>query len=149
MSAKNDKQLVILIYVISIATLILIITLGILAILDRQQIMSIKRDINNLQNSIVIPKDGKNGKNGQDGYTPVLGKDYFNGINGTDGKDSTSTNTTIIKEVPLPGEKGDKGDTGPKLEIRVDPDSCLLMTRYTGDDLWDVQAQLPKPCGVL
>jgi hypothetical protein len=34
--------------------------------------------------------DGKNGQDGQDGYTPVKGKDYFDGTNGKDGKDATS-----------------------------------------------------------
>ena len=35
-------------------------------------------------------KDGVDGKDGQDGYTPVKGKDYFDGVdgkNGVDGKD--------------------------------------------------------------
>ena len=35
-------------------------------------------------------KDGVDGKNGQDGYTPVKGKDYFDGNDGKDGKDGTN-----------------------------------------------------------
>jgi len=40
----------------------------------------------------------KNGLDGKDGYTPILNKDYFNGLNGENGQSI----------------KGEKGDTGVK-----------------------------------
>jgi hypothetical protein len=91
---------------------------------------------------------------GKDGYTPIKGIDYFDGKSikgekGDPGTNSVSTVETIIKEIPITGEKGDNGLPGLQLEIYVDPEYCILMTRYQGDDSWTLQAQLPKPCEVL
>ena len=94
---------------------------------------------------------GKDGRNGNDGYTPVLGKDFFNG------KDSLSTNTVvekyftseIIKEKPIEVPvKGDKGDSGRMQIIYIDYDNCVLMSKYEGDRTGQELAQLPKPCEV-
>lgn len=96
-------------------------------------------------------QEGKRGRDGVDGYTPVLGKDFFNG------KDSLSTNTVVEKyftrelivnqpiETPI---KGDKGDSAPQLLIQTDYNRCVIQTKYEGDDMWTDLAQLPKPCEV-
>lgn len=140
---KREQKLAILIYAIAFATLVFIIILAFILLATTQDIKALKESVQRIENSTVIPINGIDGVDGKDGYTPMLNKDYFNGING---KDSISTKTTIIKEVPV---KGDKGEAGVQLEIQVDPQYCVLMTRYQGDEAWIMQAQLPKPCEVL
>jgi len=117
------------------------------------------------------PKDVVNnyytGKDGTNGTTPIKGIDYNDG---RDGIDSVSTSTIvqnktteviktietqkIIEQVPIKGDTGEKGETGEsgingkQLLIKVDYNTCELKTKYEGDRIWQVIAQLPKPCEV-
>ena len=54
-------------------------------------------------------KDGVDGVDGKDGYTPIKGKDYFDG---KQGKAFTYDDFTQAQLAALRGEKGDKGDKG-------------------------------------
>lgn len=47
--------------------------------------------------------DGADGKDGADGYTPVKGKDYFDGAPGTPGKDGTSVTVSSVSESTADG----------------------------------------------
>lgn len=64
-------------------------------------------------------KDGKDGQPGKDGYTPVKGVDYFDGVPGKDGKDGVDGDTgpagyTPVKGVDyFDGKDGKDGETGP------------------------------------
>lgn len=81
------------------------------------------------------------------GYTPVKGVDYFDGadgkdgtdgINGTDGKDSLSTHTetTVIKELSIPGKDGEDGSDGMTPEIRCNTDKNRWEIRYSSFESW-------------
>lgn len=112
-----------------------------------------------------VGKDGKSIK-GNDGYTPVLGVDYFNGftpikgVDYVDGKDSISTNTIIEKQintqtivekteyVPIKGDTGTQGENGRQLLVQVNYETCELQTKYEGDRIWQIIAQLPIPCEI-
>jgi len=86
----------------------------------------------------------------KDGYTPVLGKDYFNGTAGINAVSYSITKETV-KEVPLLGEKGDKGDSpsclleesqcrgadGREQRIQVNPDTKNIEAKMSGDKYWE------------
>jgi len=86
----------------------------------------------------------------KDGYTPVIGKDYFNGTAGINAVSYSFTKETI-KEVPLIGQKGDKGDSpaclfevsqcqgvdGREQRIQVNSETKDIEARMTGDKFWD------------
>jgi len=85
----------------------------------------------------------------KDGYTPIKGKDYFDGATGLNAMSFSITNT-IIKEVPLPGIKGDKGDSpaclleetqcrganGSGDRIRINPTTGDLETKLDDARFW-------------
>jgi hypothetical protein len=102
--------------------------------------------------SINKPKDveiynyvGKDGKNGQSIIGPqgLIGPSGES-IVGPAGKDGGTTVNNITTNIPVVGPVG---EASPKLFVSVDI-NCLLKSRYEGDDLWQVLAQLPKPCEV-
>lgn len=80
--------------------------------------------------NIVTFSDGKtltvkNGSKGSSGYTPVKGKDYFDGEDGSNGVSAThSWNGTVLtvtsasgtSSADLKGAKGDKGDKGDSIK---------------------------------
>lgn len=155
MNDRHHKWLIRLIYAISIATLLLIVCLGMFA-------YTADREVRKLQDSIKrIEESSDNAPNlPKNGYTPIKNIDYFDGEVGKNGQDSISTHTekTVIKEVPIPGKDGKTpiknvdyfdGKPGLMQETTVDIESCLLMTRYQGDESWTILAQLQKPCEVL
>lgn len=61
---------------------------------------------------------------------PGIGTDGKNGRDGRDGRDSVSTHTetTIIKERAIQGEKGEKGDPAPAPAIQL-----IQLNQFTGD----------------
>lgn len=80
---------------------------------------------------------------GKPGYTPVLGKDFFNGKDGLNAM-SYSITQTVIKEVPLQGKEGAPGKDGadgkdgkdaPDLEYQFD-NSGNFQVKKTGDVFW-------------
>ena len=82
----------------------------------------------------------------KDGKTPVKGIDYFDGKNGINSV-SFSIETTIIKEVPLIGEKGADGKNGsdglngkdaPYQSIRINPDTGDLESKTSDQRGWDI-----------
>ena len=62
-------------------------------------------------------QNGSKGSKGDDGYTPVKGKDYFDGADGTSCTHSWSGTTLYVTSASgtssanLKGDKGDKGDS--------------------------------------
>ena len=149
----DNKWLIRLIYVLSLATFILIVLVGYLAFTNQMEINRLKQSVQEIQSKAqAVPV---NGKDGPAGYTPIKNVDYFDGAKGDkgdrgmDGQNSISTQTVTVQEKPIPGEKGDAGPPGLSLDMMVDPVTCLLMTRYQGDTSWSIQAQLPIPCEVL
>ena len=80
----------------------------------------------------------------KDGYTPVKGVDYFDGAKGLNAMSFNVTNT-VVKEVPLIGEKGADGTNGrdgvdgrdaPYQEIRVNNQSKNIESKLTSDTFW-------------
>ena len=142
---NNNKLLTTLIYVVSIATLLLIFCMGIMHYNTKSELMQMKNSIKKVEESSkAIPKP-------KDGYTPIKDIDYFDGQDGKNGKDSVSTHTetVTVKETPAKdGKDGKDGKPGLTPEIYIDRESCLFMTRYKVDESWEIQAQLPKPCEV-
>lgn len=47
--------------------------------------------------------DGADGVDGKDGYTPIKGKDYFDGKDGVDGKDGQSVTAEVVAESTVGG----------------------------------------------
>lgn len=98
---------------------------------------------------------GKKGDTGQSivgpqGYSGVQGLTGI-GLQGVPGPAGTDGTTTIINNttnIPVPGPKGDQGDIGTpgRRQILQVTQDCVLQSQYEGDDLWQVIAQLPKPC---
>ena len=84
--------------------------------------------------------------NGRDGKTPQAGIDYPLPKNGANGTNSISfvTTQTIVKEVPLLGEKGDTGATGepgkdaPTQQLRVNTDTKNLENKLSDEKYWKV-----------
>lgn len=99
----------------------------------------------------IKPKQGEAGVNGLSGMDGINGKD---GKNGSNGQTTVITNdTTIYKETPVvvKGEKGDAGNTAPKLQIQLDPVTGDLETKYEDDDFWHVLipcVNLLNKCGI-
>lgn len=85
-------------------------------------------------------------------------QDWLNSLKGANGKDSISTNTIVKKEttiehetvvqVPVNGKDGKDGESQRQIIIEVDPETCMLRSKYDGDRTWNDLAQLPTPCGV-
>jgi len=75
---------------------------------------------------------------GKDGYTPRKGIDYNDGKNGANGLNSISfvTTETVVKEVPLIGLQGEKGIDAAELQIRINPDSSDIETKYSNQRFW-------------
>lgn len=100
-----------------------------------------------------ITSKGIKGETGQS----IVGPQGLQGLSvagpqGLPGASSVSNNTVslqpIYTNVPVPGEKGAKGDPSPLQIITVDLETCQLKSKFEGDDLWQILAQLPKPCEV-
>jgi len=89
----------------------------------------------------------------KDGYTPIFGKDYFNGAAGINAVSYSITRETV-KDVPLLGEKGDKGDSpeclleekkcrgdngidGRSQELRLNSDTKNIESKFTDAKYWD------------
>jgi len=81
----------------------------------------------------------------KDGYTPVKGKDYFDGAAGLNAM-SFSVVNTVIKEVPLMGERGIDGKDGvdgkngqdaPYQEIRINDETGDLETKLNTTKFWE------------
>lgn len=135
-------------HVLVLTSIVLLLVLGIVA----WGSIEISR-LRSVVASIEIPQ-AINGIDGKDGYTPIKGVDYIDGNDGNDGRDSLST-TTIVKEpiytnIPVPGPKGEKGDTGERgapgrtVLIRINPLTLLDECRFLGDIDW----QPLDECGV-
>lgn len=143
----NDKWKRRWLYIIAIAIFIIVVA-GASAL--SVWTANIKRLIANnkpIQTTVIQKFDGKEGPKGKDGLSIIgpkgdAGKDGINAL-------STHTETTIIREVQLPAEKGDKGDNGEdaaRQVTMVDYETCELLTRYENESTWTILAQLPKPC---
>lgn len=63
-----------------------------------KEIAELRQSVNDKTNKVIIYK-------GEDAYTPVKNVDYFDGNNGTNAV-SYSIQTTVLKEVPIIGPKG-------------------------------------------
>lgn len=77
---------------------------------------------------------------GKDGITPKKGIDYRDGDNGADGINAISFNKTVVKDVPLIGETGKAGVNGKdarELQIRVNPNTKNIETKYDTDAFWN------------
>lgn len=48
--------------------------------------------------------------------------------------------------VAMVGNSGKDGNDGLTLQLRIDPITCQLESKYTISDDWSVVAQLPMPC---
>lgn len=81
---------------------------------------------------------------GKPGYTPVVGKDYFNGKDGLNAV-SYSVTRTVIQEVPIKGDPGASGKDGidgkdgadaPFQELRVNQESGDLESKLSSDKYW-------------
>lgn len=96
-------------------------------------------------------KDGRDGANGLNGVNGSNGRNGSNGLNGLAGANITADQiATAVAEWmrlnPIQALIGPQGAMGEQQLLRVDPDSCELMTKYLSDDSWSVVAILPKPC---
>jgi len=116
----------------------------------QSQIQELKDSVNNKTNKVVVYE-------GKDGYTPVKGKDFFDGKNGVNAVSYSVTNTQV-KEVPLVGQVGqsaydiwvDMGNIGtktdfieslkaqpaPELQPQVDPETKDLQFKLSTDKYW-------------
>lgn len=149
----SKKQTTIL-FILVVTMLLAIIVAACIYVIRNDNRLKNLESLLSKQPKIVQPVDGKNG------YTPIKGVDYFDGTNGKDGKDSHSTHTIekqtivennikeVIKEIPIKGAEGKKGNDGLTQQLLVDINTCYLMSKYTNDDSWLPLAQLPKPCKV-
>jgi len=145
----------------TLSTLLLIVLLAILFVVIRYPRTEIER---------YIGQKGDPGKSAyalavDNGYTgnvaewlqSLKGKDGTNGLDGTNGVDGQPA-TPQVQVQPIPaaptqptpakGERGDAGSPGRQLQITVDPLTCVLESRYEGDDTWQPLAQLQSPCEV-
>ena len=123
---------------ITIIAIVLLTVLNLLSLIyssqSKSEIESLKDSVNNKTNKVVVYQ-------GQDGYTPVKGKDYFDGAAGVNSM-SYSISNTVVKEVPLVGERGPAGENGingldaPVQEIRINPDTGDLESKLTGYKFW-------------
>lgn len=66
-------------------------------------------------------RDGRDGKDGKDGYTPVKGVDYFDGTDGKDGKDGKNGYTPVKGVDYFDGRNGRDGRDGEDGEDAVSP----------------------------
>jgi len=79
----------------------------------------------------------------KDGKTPVKGIDYFDGKNGINAV-SFSVTTTIVKDIPLLGERGEAGKDGrdgidaPYQDIRINTETGDLESKLSSDRTWNV-----------
>lgn len=139
-----------------VITILVLLALGILSLLvvvSTIKLSSMETRLNRLVSSIpqyALPKDG---------YTPIKNVDYVDGIDGVDGKDgtnavSTHTETTIVKEIPIPGQDGRDGRDGrdgkdaKNMSIAIDPETCVLSLKWDGDDFPLDLVKIPN-CEVL
>lgn len=79
-------------------------------------------------------QDGKDGLNGKDGYTPIKGIDYFDGKNGVDGKDGVNGKDGAAGYTPVKGVDyfdGKDGKDGAKGNDGADG-----YTPVRGTDYW-------------
>jgi hypothetical protein len=65
-----------------------------------------------LQNPEPVNIKGRPGQDGNDGYTPVKGKDYFDGKDGKDGKDGAAGYTPVKNVDYFDGKDGKDGSPG-------------------------------------
>ena len=95
----------------------------------------------------------------KDGYTPIKGKDYFDGSAGLNAMSFSITNTTI-KEVAIPGPQGlpgvgingVDGKDAPIQEIRINVTTGDLESKLTDASFWRVLVpcnQLQVSCGSI
>lgn len=92
--------------------------------------------------------DGFNGQNGSDGRNGINGA---NGLNGLAGANITPDQiATAVSEYmrlnPVQALVGERGPTGERQLLELNSESCELLTKYTGDETWEILAVLPKPC---
>jgi len=88
----------------------------------------------------------------KDGYTPIKGKDYFDGAAGLNAMSFSITNT-IVKQVAIPGPQGlpgigingVDGKDAPTQEIRINTISGDLESKLTDAAFWRVLV----PCNQL
>lgn len=90
-----------------------------------------------------------------------IGPTGLQGKDGIDGRDGSNGNTTVIEKnttvyQPVKGEKGDQGEKGDPgdpaalQQIRINPATGDLETKYTNDDFWNILVpciDLLKQCG--
>lgn len=133
------KVLIIILYAL--------IGLNIYYILHERGVIEIKinRSLLAMDEAIKGIKQPKDGKDGRNGYTPVKGKDYFDG---TDGKDSVSTHTTVIKEVPINGVDGKDGYT-PVKGVDYDDGKTPLIRCNTSKNRWEFKYDTLPTWGVI
>lgn len=88
----------------------------------------------------------------KDGYTPVKGIDYFDGTNGMNSISFVQA-TTVVKEVPLIGEKGADGEDGadgkdgidaPFQESRFNTATGNYETKLSTSRFWDIAIPCDK-----
>lgn len=105
---------------------------------------------------IEIPK-AKDGKDAEVDYEKI--NDYIDNKvadipRPKDGKDSVSTHTiektteTIIKEVPVKGDKGDTGERGPILDLQCNKAINAWQIKYEDDISWRMLNGEPIKCKV-
>lgn len=113
------------------------------------QIRELKNQLNALdtQKPTIIK-----GINGKDGVTTLRtltvtlpAKDGKDGQNATPEQIAAAITNYLQKNPPIQGKDGHPGVDGRTLYFRV-TSACVEQTKYTDDDTWTDQAQLPFPC---
>jgi hypothetical protein len=87
---------------------------------------------------------GERGLSGVQGIQGIPGQS-IKGDKGEPGKDGKTEIITIYQPIEtqlIPGPRG------VSQTFKVDPESCILMSKYENDRFWKEIAQLPKPCEV-
>ena len=85
--------------------------------------------------------------NGRDGKTPQAGIDYPFAKNGKDGINAISFNTVTVKEVPLKGEQGLKGESGVNYEWRFNSSNGNFEFKKSDSNFWETVISCEKFVG--
>lgn len=148
---KNDSEYKRLVRLLVLSWGLLLFFMFMLAWWVSAQLVHVKNSI--YENStapapILNSIPGLPGKDGESivGERGSKGEKGDRGIDGKDGTNSVSEQTiiekkeTVVKEVPVQGEKGEQGEPGPAArEIELSKDkSGKILWRYIGEDSWQI-----------
>ena len=132
MKSKLNTTAIVLLALLNVATLLYVSQ-------TKNELALLSESIDNKTSQVVV-YEGKNG------YTPVKGKDYFDGAAGINAMSYTVSNT-VIKELPIIGPQGPAGNNGvdgingqdaPIQEIRINPETGDLQSKMSNERYWSV-----------